>query len=91
MRLGMQMQVIAAHALRELQGRIEQHLPLGLSADEARAFMQAGAKLEADAVGPEREASRYTQIVVNVGEHEYEDETESSPPRIEDEKKKLLN
>jgi len=85
------MQVIAAHALRELQGRIEQHLPLGLSADEARAFMQAGAKLEADAVGPEREASRYTQIVVNVGEHEYEDETESSPPRIEDEKKKLLN
>ena len=90
MRLGMQMQAIAAHALRELQAKVEQKLPLNLSPDEARALMQAGARLEADAIGPEREG-RYAHIVVNLGDHEYEGEGEDSTPEIEGEKKKLPN
>jgi hypothetical protein len=65
LKLGILMQSIGAHALAELQQKVEQKLPLNLSADEARALMSDGAKLERTAHGPEREHGRYCQINVH--------------------------
>jgi hypothetical protein len=69
LKIGMLMQSVGAHALAELQQRVEMKLPLNLSADEARGLLEAGAKLERSVHGPERE-SRYTAIHVILGDAE---------------------
>jgi hypothetical protein len=91
LKLGIMMQSIGAHALAELQQKIAQKLPLNLTSDEAKSLLAAGAKLEGDALGPERDGGRYTQIVVSVGEHKYEDEGSVSPAAVIDGEKKLVN
>jgi hypothetical protein len=64
MKLGILMQSIGAHAMAELQQKIEQKLPLNLPSDEARALMDIGSKIERAAHGPQREHGRYTAINV---------------------------
>jgi hypothetical protein len=72
-RLGMAMQAVATHGLRELQIKIEQGLPLNLSVSEIVNLMECGAQLENDALGDEKD-HRYTRIIVNLGTHQYDDE-----------------
>src|ERR1035437_7181152 len=50
-KLGMLMQSIGAHALAELQKKIEQGSPLNLTADQARDLVDAGRKMERAALG----------------------------------------
>jgi hypothetical protein len=50
-RMGMLMQSIGAHALAELQKKIEQGLPLNLTASQARDLVDAGRKMERAALG----------------------------------------
>jgi hypothetical protein len=69
LKIGMAMQSIGAHALAELQQRVEMKLPLNLSADEARGFLEAGAKMERSVHGPGRE-SKYSVINVILGDAE---------------------
>jgi hypothetical protein len=88
LKLGILMQSIGAHALAELQQRVEQKLPLNLTSDEARALMDSGAKLERAAHGPEREHGRYTAINV-IYSTKYDDDEE--PPPIEGVSPKKLN
>ena len=89
MKLGILMQSIGAHALAELQQKVEQKLPLGLSAEEAKGLMDTGAKIERAAHGPEREHGQYTKINVILGEHKYEDEEEDAPPLLDGRKAKI--
>jgi len=65
LKIGALMQSIGVAGLNELRNRVAQQLPLGLSADEARSLIEAGAKLERAVHGPERE-SKYTSIIVNL-------------------------
>jgi hypothetical protein len=69
MKLGIMMQSLGAHALAELQRRVEQKLSLDLSPSEARDLIAEGARLERAAHG-EREDGRYTQVIVNLGDSE---------------------
>jgi hypothetical protein len=64
---GHAMQTIAAHAIRELQQKIEMKLPLGMSVGEISQLMAEGSKLERAALGEDAE-NRFTQIVVNLGD-----------------------
>lgn len=86
-RLGMAMQAVATHGLRELQIKIEQGLPLNLSVSEIVNLMECGAQLENDAVGDEKD-HRYTRIIVNLGTHQYDDEPD---PLLEAENDKQPN
>lgn len=86
-RLGMAMQAVATHGLREWQIKIEQGLPLNLSVAEIVKLMECGAQLENDAVGDEKD-HRYTRIVVNFGTHQYDDEPD---PQLEAENDKQPN
>jgi len=54
MRLGMQMQALAARGLDELRLRMERGQPLNLSADECKTLADAGLELEKSAL-PEGE------------------------------------
>jgi hypothetical protein len=47
--IALQMQAIAAHALRELQTKIEGGQPLNVSAEDARKLLDAGLRLERSA------------------------------------------
>jgi len=76
LRVGMLMQSLGVRALSELQARADQGLPLNLSADEARALLDAGARMERAAHGPERE-SRFTSI--NVILSEQRDDEDDAP------------
>jgi hypothetical protein len=73
LKVAMLMQEIAVAGLLELRAKLEQKLPLGLSADESKALMDAGTKLERVTVGPEKERGRYTQINVILGDYEDEE------------------
>jgi len=83
---------LGSHALREWMQRVEQKLPLNLSPETIAFLAKTAATLQEQALGPEHE-SKFTQIVVRVGDHEYPDEGESTtePTTIKDEKKQLLN
>jgi hypothetical protein len=83
LKLGILMQSIGAHALAELQQRVEQKLPLGLSADEARALMSEGAKMERSAHGPEREHGRFTEIHVHYATKFDDPDPDDGPPLLE--------
>jgi tRNA nucleotidyltransferase/poly(A) polymerase len=71
------LQSIAASALRQIQARIEQRLPVDMAPEQVAGFLKLADQLEASAFGPERE-HRWTKIVVQVGEYPseqaYEDE-----------------
>lgn len=85
LKIGMLMQSVGAHALAELQQRVEMRLPLNLSADEARGLLEAGAKMERSVHGPGHE-SRYTAINVILGDQpDLPDEpSEARPARLSD-------
>lgn len=88
LQIAMAMQNIAVVGLQELQAKVQQKLPLNLSADEVRSLLVSAAKIEHDALGPEREAGRYTEIIVHLGETDDEEYgKEPEPPTIEGEEK----
>jgi hypothetical protein len=87
LQLALSMQSIAAHGLQELQEKIRQKLPLNMSAGESNALMDAGVKLERATLGEGRE-SRYTKIIVNLGDAPY-DADEADEPIKETNPKKL--
>jgi hypothetical protein len=70
LKIGMAMQSIGAHALAELQQRLEMKLPLNLSVDEARGLLEAGAKMERSVHGPGSGESKYSVINVILGDAE---------------------
>jgi hypothetical protein len=55
--IGMRMQAVALHALEELERKVVSGQPLGLSADDAKTLLDAGAALERAAMG-EKESAR---------------------------------
>jgi hypothetical protein len=65
--IGAVMQSIGTHALRELQDKIQQKLPLHLSTGEAAQLIAEGSKMERLARGEGTEG-KYTQIIVNLGD-----------------------
>jgi hypothetical protein len=71
------LQSIAASALRQIQARIEQRLPVDMAPEQVAGFLKLADQLEASAYGPEKE-NRWTKIVVQIGEYPseqaYEDE-----------------
>jgi len=67
-KLGVVLQSIGAHALAELQQRVEQKLALNLSATEAKELIETGAKIERAAHGPDHEDGQFAQIIVNLGD-----------------------
>src|ERR1700674_5366692 len=77
LQIALAMQSIGAAGLQELQEKIRMKLPLHLTAEESRGLLDAGAKLERQTLGEGRD-SKYTKIVVNVGEYQDEEEYEDS-------------
>ena len=75
LKIAMALQSVGTHALAELQSRIEQKLSLNLSADEARAMIDAGARMERQTLGEGTE-SRYAKISVVLSGYEDDDEYE---------------
>lgn len=69
LKIAMALQSVGTHALAELQGRIEQKLPTGLSPDEARAMIAEGARMERQTLGEGKEG-RFTKISVIVSGYE---------------------
>jgi hypothetical protein len=85
-KLGLELQALAATAVSELQEKISRGEALNLKPDEIVALMKLGAELEAKALGPERE-NGYARIIVNFC-HRYDDEAdtpndESEPPSVQ--------
>lgn len=69
--IGQALQSVAVAALREMQARIEQKLPLGLDPSQVAVLLKLGDELESRGLGEDREGvSRFTRIVVNVGDAE---------------------
>jgi hypothetical protein len=54
--IGLRMQAIAVRALEELEQKVAAGQPLGLSAEEAKALLDAGAELERSALGEKEPA-----------------------------------
>jgi hypothetical protein len=73
---GHAMQTIAAHAIRELQQKIEQKLPLNMTVGEIAQFMAEGSRIERQALGEDAE-NRFTQIVVNLGDADDDPDSDS--------------
>ena len=69
LRLALALQSVAAHGIAEWQARIEQRLPLGLSAEECKSLMAEGVKLERLTLGAEDVGAKFTEIVVNLGDY----------------------
>lgn len=88
LKLALSMQSIAAHGLQELQEKIRQGLPLNMTAGESNALMDAGVKLERVTLGGEGRESKYTKIVVNLGDAP-DDPDEDEQPLIDGDKPKL--
>jgi hypothetical protein len=76
LKVSMLMQEIAVTALLELRAKSEQKLPLNLSAGEANHLLVEGSKLERLTLGVGKDRRQYTQINVNLGTYEYDDEEE---------------
>lgn len=70
LKVAMLMQTVASHALLELASKVEQKLPLGMSADEAKALMDSGVKIERATIGPEKHRE-FTKINVVIGKQRY--------------------
>jgi hypothetical protein len=87
LKLALTMQSIAAHGLQELQEKIKQGLPLNMTAGESNALMDAGVKLERVTLGGEGRESRYTKIVVNLGDAP-DDPDEDQQPLLDGDKSK---
>jgi hypothetical protein len=49
--IGLRMQAVAVHALEELEQKVAAGKPLNLSAEDAKTLLDAGAKLEREALG----------------------------------------
>lgn len=77
LQVALALQTIAAHSIKEMQAKIASGSPLGLTPNETEAFMDAGVRLERDTLGTEKE-NRLTQIIVNVGGYENEDQYENA-------------
>ena len=68
------LQSIAAHALRELQTKVEMRLPLNMQPEQVTGLLKLADQLESSAFGPVAE-HRWTQIRVVLGDAEpYPDE-----------------
>jgi hypothetical protein len=76
LQLASALQSVAAHALRELQAKIEMRLPLDMAPEQIAGLVKVADQLEASAFGPERE-NRYTKIVVAVGDYPTEEAYEN--------------
>jgi hypothetical protein len=87
LRLSLAMQGVAAHALREWQSRIAAGSQLNLAPEQIALLTKCAVELERTTIGREGE-SRYTQIIVNFGTHEYPDE-EQERLRLEQEQRML--
>jgi len=73
--LGTVLTNIAAHSLREMQRKIEMKLPLGFDPAQVAALLKLGDELKGRGLGEDREgASRFTRIVVSLGDAEPIDE-----------------
>jgi hypothetical protein len=83
LKIAMALQSVGTHALAELQGRIEQKLPTGLSPDEARAMIDAGARMERQTLGEGKEG-RFTKISVIVSGYEDDADYERALSKRED-------
>jgi hypothetical protein len=70
LKVSLLMQTVAVHALNEHAAKIEQGRPLNFSPEEAKALLDAGAKLERTTLGPKRE-HRYSRINVILGNHRW--------------------
>jgi len=69
--IGQALQSVAAHGLRELQGKIEQKLPLNLAPEQLAVLLKLGDELERRGLGEDREgASHFTRINVVLGDAE---------------------
>jgi hypothetical protein len=66
--IGQHFQSVAIAGLRELQAKIEQKLPLGLDPVQIAALQKIGDQLESAGLGQDREAAKYTRIVVSLGD-----------------------
>lgn len=66
--LGMAMQAVGAHAVREYQAKIAVGTALNLSIGEIAQLMAEGSRMERAARGEDIEVGRYTQIIINVGD-----------------------
>lgn len=72
--LGTVLQNIAAHALREMQQKIEQELPLGFDPAQVAALLKLGDEMKSRGLGEDKAgAGRYTRINVIIG-------TQEAPP-----------
>lgn len=76
-KLGMLPQSISAHALAEWQAKLAAGTQLNLSAGEITQLMEVGSKLERPARGEDRD-SKFTKIIVNIGEYKDEQEYEET-------------
>ena len=71
---GTVLQNIAAHALREMQQKIEQQLPLGFDPAQVAALLKLGDEMKSRGLGEDKAgAGRYTRINVIIG-------TQEAPP-----------
>ena len=78
LQLASALQSCAAAALREIQSKIEQRLPLGWAPEQIAGLVKVADQLEASAFGEERE-HRWTQIRVVLGDAEPYPEEPTEP------------
>jgi hypothetical protein len=75
--LGVACQGVAAHGIRELQAKVAAGTPLNLAPQEIKDLLAIGSQLEARGMGEEKN-SRFTKIVVVIGDYENEEAYEDA-------------
>src|ERR1019366_10650123 len=66
--VGMMMQAVAAHGLRQLQAIAASRNAVVIKPGEIAQLMAEGARMERAARGDDVEGGKYTQIIVNIGD-----------------------